>query len=163
MDDGRPTILLSDSEARWRWTRGYVENVAAAIVLAVTDARAAGQTYNVGEDPALTELEWIQRIGSVAGWGGEIVTVPDEQLPAPLQQPYDWRYQLAIDTQRIRGALGYREPVSQPEAIEATVQWERTQTDETDHLDYTAEDAALAHGRARDERSGTPGTEASDT
>ena len=29
--DGRPAILLSDVRAGWRWTRGYVENVAAAI------------------------------------------------------------------------------------------------------------------------------------
>src|SRR5262249_60182889 len=40
--DGRPAILLGDEQARWRWTRGYVENVAAAITLAITDRRAAG-------------------------------------------------------------------------------------------------------------------------
>src|SRR5262249_53840093 len=26
MDDGRPAILLEMNQARWRWTRGYVEN-----------------------------------------------------------------------------------------------------------------------------------------
>lgn len=147
MDDGRPAIVLGDSEARWRWTRGYVGNVAAAIVLAVTDARAAGQTYNVGDDPTLTELEWIQRIGKVVGWGGDVVTIPDEQLPAQLRQPYDWRYHLATDTRRVREALGYREPVSQQEAIEATFQWEHSQAAEAERPDYAAEDAALAHGR----------------
>ena len=148
MDDGRPAIVLGDSEARWRWTRGYVGNVAAAIVLAVTDARAAGQTYNVGEDPTLTEREWIQRIGKVVGWGGDIVTIRDEKLPAQLRQPYDWRYHLATDTRRLRETLGYREPVSQQEAIEATIQWEHAQVDEAERPDYAAEDAALARGRA---------------
>src|SRR5579884_249969 len=54
MDDGRPAILLDEQAARWRWTRGYVTNVAAAIALAVTDERAAGQVYNLGEPIALT-------------------------------------------------------------------------------------------------------------
>ena len=36
MDDGRPAIVVSDQMARWRWTRDYVENTAAAIALAIT-------------------------------------------------------------------------------------------------------------------------------
>jgi nucleoside-diphosphate-sugar epimerase len=68
MDARRPAILLDARHAQWRWTRGYVENVAAAIVLAVTDQRAAGRIYNVGEVPALTEAEWVQAIGQVARW-----------------------------------------------------------------------------------------------
>jgi nucleoside-diphosphate-sugar epimerase len=35
MDAGRPAVLLAKEQAGWRWTRGYVEDVAAAIVLAV--------------------------------------------------------------------------------------------------------------------------------
>jgi hypothetical protein len=34
MDDGRPAILLDEAYARWRWARGYVENIAHAIALA---------------------------------------------------------------------------------------------------------------------------------
>jgi nucleoside-diphosphate-sugar epimerase len=37
MSGGRPAILLADEQARCRRTRGYVGNVAAAIVLAVTN------------------------------------------------------------------------------------------------------------------------------
>src|SRR5207245_3622465 len=33
MDDGRPAILLDENQARWRWSHGYVENIAAAIAL----------------------------------------------------------------------------------------------------------------------------------
>jgi nucleoside-diphosphate-sugar epimerase len=35
MDDERPAVLLTTDQAGWRWTRGYVVNVAAAIALAV--------------------------------------------------------------------------------------------------------------------------------
>jgi nucleoside-diphosphate-sugar epimerase len=147
MDDGRPVILLGDSQARWRWTRGYVGNVAAAIALAVTDARAAGQTYNVGEDPTRTERDWIQQIGNVVGWRGEVVTIADEHLPTQLRHPLDWRYHVATDTRRIRETLGYREPALQQEAIAVTLQWEHSQADEAERPDYAAEDAALAHSR----------------
>ena len=59
MDDRRSVILLEEVSAHWRWTRGYVENVAFAIALAVTDKRAAGRIYNVGEPKALSMQEWV--------------------------------------------------------------------------------------------------------
>jgi len=68
MDDHRPAIVLDAQIARWRWTRGYVDNVAVAIALAVTDERASGRVYNVGEEHALTEAEWCAPSGM--RWGG---------------------------------------------------------------------------------------------
>ena len=47
MDDQRPAILMDESLAQWRGSRGYVENIAAAIVLALLDERAADRIYNV--------------------------------------------------------------------------------------------------------------------
>jgi nucleoside-diphosphate-sugar epimerase len=73
MEDRRPAILLDEQIARWRWTRGYVDNVAIAIALAVTDERAIGRVYNVGEEQALTEADWVRAIGRAAGWDGEVV------------------------------------------------------------------------------------------
>src|SRR5262245_14166324 len=52
MDDARPAILIDERFADWRWVRGYVEDVAAAIVLAATDDRAAGRVYNVAQPEA---------------------------------------------------------------------------------------------------------------
>jgi nucleoside-diphosphate-sugar epimerase len=149
MDDGRPAILLSQIRAGWRWSRGYVENVAAAIFLAATDERAAGRTYNVGEREACTEAEWVHRIGRAAGWAGEIVGLPEERMPAHLRTPYDWRHHCAGDTERIRRELGYEEPVNLEEALRRTVAWERTQPKDADakQFDYAAEDATLAARR----------------
>src|SRR5205823_7436702 len=67
MDDGRPAILLPEGWAQNRVSRGYVEGVAAAIVLAVLDDRATGRVYNVAEPEALSELEWVRRIGEAVG------------------------------------------------------------------------------------------------
>jgi nucleoside-diphosphate-sugar epimerase len=147
MEDGRPAVLLGEGQAGWRWTRGYVENVAAAIALAAIDPRAAGRAYNLGEEPALTERAWAERIGGAAGWRGEVVVVPEAHLPEPLRQPFDWRYDLATDTSRLRRELGYVEPVSPEEALARTVAWERSQRPDGPPPDYAAEDAALAATR----------------
>jgi nucleoside-diphosphate-sugar epimerase len=65
MDEGRPAILLDEAYAGWRWSRGYVEDVAHAIALAVTDDRAAGRIYNVAYQETLSEAEWVQAIARV--------------------------------------------------------------------------------------------------
>lgn len=147
MEDGRAVILLEENHARWRWTRGYVDNVAAAMALAVTDDRAANRIYNVGEPDALTEAEWVRSIGLAAGWQGEIVVLPKEAVPEHLAAPYNFEHLLGADTGRIRRELGYAEHITRDEAMKATVDWERAHPpDRVDagRFNYAAEDVALA-------------------
>jgi nucleoside-diphosphate-sugar epimerase len=147
MDDGRPAILLEPGLAGWRWTRGYVENVAQAIALAVTDDRAAGQIYNVGEEVAHTEVEWVRRIGEAAGWHGALVTAPCDRLLQHLASELNMAQDLVTDSARIRAELGYHEPVPPDEALRRTVAWERLHPPadvDPAQFDYAAEDAALA-------------------
>lgn len=125
MDEGRPTILMDEQRAGWRAARGYVDNVAEAIALAATDSQAAGRVYNVADAEAFTEREWALMIGRTAGWTGEVVTKPKEELPADVVKEYDFRQHLSADTQRIRTELGYREPVSLVESLRRTIEWER--------------------------------------
>jgi nucleoside-diphosphate-sugar epimerase len=147
MDDGRRVILLGETQCEWRWTRGYVENVAAAIALAVTDERAARRIYNIGEPEALTEAEWVRAVGKVVGWDGEVVAMPEAMLPAHLAAPYDWRQHLAAKTSRIRAELGYEEKIPRAEALRRTVEWERANPPreiDQKRFDYAAEDLALS-------------------
>jgi nucleoside-diphosphate-sugar epimerase len=143
MDDGRPAILLGTQQSQWRTSRGYVENVAAAIALAVLDPRAQGRLYNVADEPVLTEAEWVRAIGVAAGWSGEIAILPDELLPTGA----DYRYHLALETSRIRNELGYREPVGLAEGLARTIAWDRQnppgQMDPA-AFDYAKEEALLA-------------------
>jgi nucleoside-diphosphate-sugar epimerase len=146
MDDQRPAILLDEGLAQWRWTRGYVENVALAIALAVMDERATGRIYNVGEVGALFTAEWVEKIGRTAGWQGEVVIVPKDRLPAHLQAGVNTDQHLVVDTSRIRKELGYTEPVPRDEAIRRTIAWERTHPPEQSdpgQFDYAAEDSIL--------------------
>src|SRR5262249_51564849 len=105
MDDGRPAIVLDEQMARWKCPRGYVEDVAAAIALAVVDERAAGRVYNVAEPDAFAEAEWVRRIGEVVGWRGEVVTVSGGRIALPYRME-QW---LDTDSGRIRGELGFNE------------------------------------------------------
>ena len=146
MDDGREKIALEETRSRWFWTRGYVENVADAIALAVTDQRTASRVYNVGEPDALSEADWVRSIGQAANWRGEVVTLPREESPAHLVAPYRFEYHLYCDTSRIRRELGYVERIPREEAMRRTIEWERSHPpDEIDasSFDYAAEDEAL--------------------
>jgi len=102
-------VSMSEPQTRWRWTRGYVENVADAIALAALDPRAAEKTYNVGDADAPSEKEWVQMLG------GRLNIVKESPLP------FDWRYDLVTDTSAIRRDLGYMERVGREEAIARTI------------------------------------------
>jgi nucleoside-diphosphate-sugar epimerase len=146
IDDGRRAILLDERQARWRWSRGYVEDVGHAIALAVADERASGRVYNVGWEPALSESEWVGRVGEAAGWRGEVVALPADRLPPHLVPTTNPSYDLVVDTSRIRRELGYQEVVPFEEALRRTVAWERANPPpEVDpaRFDYAAEDRAL--------------------
>ncbi len=147
IDDGRPAILIGELAAGWRGTRGYVENVAAAVALALTSERAGGRIYNVGDPDTLTEAEWAGEIAAATGWPGRIAILPDSRLPKHLLQTYRLEQHWVTDTARIRGELGYREPLARRDAIERTIAWERaTPVNQFPFaaFDYRAEDAALA-------------------
>jgi hypothetical protein len=45
---------------RWRCLRGFVEDVAAAVALAVTSPAAAGRVYNLAEPTASTEAATVK-------------------------------------------------------------------------------------------------------
>jgi nucleoside-diphosphate-sugar epimerase len=150
MDDRRPAIFLDKGLAQWRWTRGYVENVAAAIVLALVDTNAAGQIYNVGEAEALPIIEWVRKIGSAAGWNGQVIPVPSDQLPDTLKSGTDTDHHLVTDSGRIRRDLGYREIVPLDAALAQTILWERQHPPENvdpNQFNYKAEEVLWAKYR----------------
>ncbi len=124
---GEAELLLDRAKAAWRWTRGYVEDVAGAIVLAAVDERAAGRIYNVGEKDAPTEAEWVRLVGEASGWKGDVLAVARRDLPEGLAEPYDFSHDLAADTERIRSELGFREPVGRAKGVRRTVAWEAVQ------------------------------------
>lgn len=147
MLDGRPTILLEESVAHWRWTHGYVENVADAIALAVTDERASGRIYNVGEPFALSMAERVERIAQAADWHGRVVILPTERFPEAMREEGNVAQHVAVDSSRLRRELGYSERIDLAEAFRRTIAWESVNQPEKidpSMFDYAAEDEVLA-------------------
>jgi nucleoside-diphosphate-sugar epimerase len=139
MVNGRPAILLDEGMARWRCPRGYVDNVAAAVALAVLNPAATGRIYNVAEPTAFTEAEWVARIAEVVGWRDAIVSVPEGKMSVPYQTAQD----ICLDTTRIRRELGYREVMDTEHSLRDTIAWEREHLPSLP-IDYAQEDALLA-------------------
>ncbi len=101
------TVYGSRNHPQWRWTHGYVENVAAAIVLRATHPAAGGRIYNVGEEYTPTVQEWLREL-------------PPSPLPTE-ESPFHYEYEIAYDTSRIWRELGYQEPVSYAEGLRRTL------------------------------------------
>lgn len=144
MDDGREAIILAESMAGWKTSRGYVDNVAHAVALAVSLPDAAGRIYNVAEPEAWSEAEWVRKVGDAAGWNGDIVVVQDDALPESLR-PQDMNpdQDLVVNTDRIRRELGYHETIPLEEALVRTIRWERENPPLEDPVDYSVEDSVL--------------------
>jgi nucleoside-diphosphate-sugar epimerase len=144
MDDGRKAIILDQARASLRWSRGYVENVAAAVALAVVDPRSAGRVYNVAESNTPTEAEWVRLIGESCGWTGEIVLVRSELLPPSLRSPLAVQQDLVVNSERIRTELGYAERVPFDDGLRRSVAWTRANPSTKAPIDYAIEDRLLA-------------------
>jgi len=139
---------MTQQLADWRWTRGYVEDVAAAIALAVTDDKAQNRIYNVGELNAMTSREWVEKIGEAAGWEWQIAIVPDNKLPDHLKPGSNLAQHLVTDTGRIRSELGYKEAVTVEDAVKRTIEWEKHNPPEKYDpavFNYAAEDAVILY------------------
>jgi nucleoside-diphosphate-sugar epimerase len=104
---------IGETYSRWRWTHGYIENVAAAVALAAVDDRSAGRIYNVGEAATPTMLERLRQIGR-----SQIALVPDEE------STLNYRQHLVMDSRRIRDELAFTEIVSEKEGLRRTISWE---------------------------------------
>jgi nucleoside-diphosphate-sugar epimerase len=112
----KPDAKIDVKQSGWRWTRGYVENVADAIVLATLNDQAAGRVYNVGEPDSPTEIEWASMVAA---------RHPEVCGPASAGR-LDFEYALVTDSSAIRRDLGYVERVSRKDALARTIAWERT-------------------------------------
>jgi nucleoside-diphosphate-sugar epimerase len=143
--DGRPTILLERDTAQWRWTHGYVEDVAQAIVQAVSDQRSSGKVYNVGEADTPSMAERVRRIGELMGWNGRVSLIGRDESPQHLRSQIHPGQDLVTDTRRIRRELDFEETVSADEGLRRTIEWERGAApvpDDPGEAEYAAEDAA---------------------
>lgn len=152
MAAGRPAILLPEATASWISSWGYVVNVAAAIAKAATHPAAGGEVFNVVDVNDLTQRDWIEALGAVAGWAGEVVTAEADTLPpkrAAMAAGGNWQQKLQIDGGKLERLTGFERPVGFVESLERTLVWEREGLADlkADAFDFAADDAWLAEAR----------------
>jgi nucleoside-diphosphate-sugar epimerase len=119
INDNRPYILLDEDYAKWKTGRGYVENVAHAIVLAILNPAASHEIYNVAENN-FAEHEWVELVGKYSGWNGSIELIERGKVPLGM----NINQNIDMSSEKIRKELGFSEIVSLEEGIKRTIEWE---------------------------------------
>ena len=102
------TVYDFAAHPRWRWTHGYVENIAAGVVLAAMHPNSRGKTYNLGE--AVTPTV-----------GERLAQLPVRRNQSSEDHPYDFSQDLDYDTEPMRSELGFAEPVAYEEGLRRTL------------------------------------------
>ena len=126
----------------WLWTRGYIGDVAHAIVLAARTGAAAGEILNIGEPTTASFGCWARQILAAAGHDAELVQVPDRALPDDLRFLAARAQHVLVDSSKATRLLEWRHsPVE--EAVRASVRWHLANPP-GDPDDFAADDRALS-------------------
>jgi len=104
-------------------SRGYAENMAHAVMLAVDQPEvSAGEIYNVRDERLLSLREWITYITRAMNHELEMVSLPFE-LARPSRPYAERAHHDAVDIAKVMTELGYRDVVPVEEALGRTVAW----------------------------------------
>ena len=123
--DGRSAIALPDGGLTV-FTRGYSENMAHAVLLAVDKPDAsAGEIYNCGDQRQFSLAQWVTLIASAVDREVEIVSVPDQFASTsrelmPFKGTSHHQY---LDLSKVCRQLGYKDRVDAIDAVYRTVSW----------------------------------------
>jgi len=125
--DGRKQIIVPGGGSTLV-SRGYAENVAHGLLLALDHSEAAaGQVYNIAdESQTLTNREWIRLVSQVLGHEFEFIEIPFDMLPPAFGDappPTLFPYHQFMDLTKIKVQLGYRDIVPVEKGIELTARW----------------------------------------
>ncbi|MFH1626187.1 MAG: NAD-dependent epimerase/dehydratase family protein, partial [Pseudomonadota bacterium] len=159
--DGRKQLIIPNGGLTIE-SRGYSENMAHALMLCVDHPQeSSGQVYNVGDDDALSLIEWIEIISGMMGHEWEFVDMPARfALPSvpygmwgrPFVNETGQLYHRVVDLTKIKTQLGYRGLFTGREGLRKTIQYyldnplERGGEIEqrlNDPFDYEAEDRLI--------------------
>ncbi len=153
---GRPVIIPGDGTTLMQFA--HVGDVATATKLAAEKDVAIGTAYNLGSDPALTQVEFVQALARAAGRDVSLVHVPREEIegsggglfgpPFYFGQALDLP-SLTMNVERVRAGLGL-ELMTLDDGLRETFSWYQQQ--DRPIPDFSWEDSLLAERAERGER-----------
>lgn len=129
----------------WLGTKGWVDDVAVGVRLAIEAPDAAGEIFNIGESRTYPMGLWARMILDAAGSEAELVTVRDDVLPRDLAMTGTVPQHLLVDSSKARRGLGWRDTPAAG-ALQTSVMWHLAHPPEAPDGDFSADDAALAAG-----------------
>jgi nucleoside-diphosphate-sugar epimerase len=120
----------------------YVGDVASAVLAAIDTDAARGQIFNVVEPVTGTVADWARQILAAAGHRADLVTVPNQELPADLDLTGQFAQHQLYDSHKARDLLGWR-PGRAEQGISASVRWHLANPPAEPDPDFSADDRAL--------------------
>lgn len=76
----RPVIIPGDGLRAMQWA--HVDDVARVAIRAASEAIAIGHAYNIGNDPPVTQIEFVEALARAAGREVRLVHVPRARIVA---------------------------------------------------------------------------------
>jgi UDP-glucose 4-epimerase len=129
-------------------TRCYVGDVATAVLAALDrPGVASGEVFNVGDLTTGTVRDWALAILAAAGSDASLVTVPEDLVPADLEDTRSIAQHFLVDSRKAATVLGWR-PSDPAETIAVSVRWHLENPPAGVDEDFSADDRALAAATA---------------
>jgi 2'-hydroxyisoflavone reductase len=87
---GRPVIIPGDGHRLMQFV--YVHDLVHAMLRALTEPRAVGEAFNIGDPKPVTQAEFVEKMARVAGVEPTLVRVPRDVITQaggnPMDEPY---------------------------------------------------------------------------
>jgi nucleoside-diphosphate-sugar epimerase len=120
-------IIMTRSQAAWRQSRCFVRDAAQAITsAAIRDDKARSfDIFNVSDGADLSEADWVELIAETLGPLSHPAYIEHSEEAQPLVSDFpsdsDYSQHLAVDSRRIRTALGWKASTEFGLALDETV------------------------------------------
>jgi len=124
------------------WTRGYVGDVATAVLATIGNPRVAGEVFNIGDPVTRSIRGWASEILAAAGHTAELVTVPESLVPEDLWITKTVAQHLVFSSDKASRLLDWH-PIPSAVALSRSVTWHLTNPPPTPDPDFSADDKAL--------------------
>jgi nucleoside-diphosphate-sugar epimerase len=138
---GRAAIPIGSGS--WLSAKGFVDDIARGIRLAIESDDARGEIFNLGETRTYPMSQWAQMILEAAGSDADLIRVRDDDLPDDLGLTGTIPQHLLVDSGKARRMLGFTD-TDPREALRTTVAWHLEHPPQIEDPGFDADDVALA-------------------
>jgi nucleoside-diphosphate-sugar epimerase len=138
---GRKAIPIGSGS--WLSAKGFVDDIARGLRLALESDEAKGEIFNFGETRTYPMSQWAEMILEATGSGAELIRVRDDQLPDDLGVTGTIPQHLLVSSAKAQRVLGFSE-TDPREALRTTVEWHLANPPQVEDPGFEADDTALA-------------------